>query len=58
MYTFPAASTATPKGLFSRAVIAGPPSPENPRCWQTPANVVMTPAPSTLRMQWLYVSAM
>src|ERR1700722_19937338 len=54
-YTFPAASTATPKGTID-AAIAGPPSPELPGT-PLPANVVMTPAAETLRIRALLASA-
>ncbi len=37
MYTFPAASTASPVGWPSVAELAAPPSPESPGCWGIPA---------------------
>ena len=42
MKTSPAASTATPSGQLSSALVAGPPSPEKPP-FPLPATVVMTP---------------
>src|SRR3990172_5554260 len=58
MNTLPAPSTATPYGLFSRALVAAAPSPENPAV-PLPAKVSMNPVTaSTLRTRWLYWSAM
>src|SRR5881397_4049039 len=50
-------STATPLGPASWALMAGPPSPEEP-CEPLPATVVMIPSEETLRMRLLLASAM
>jgi hypothetical protein len=57
MKTLPSASAATPKGLYSWALVATPPSPENPGV-PIPATVVMMPVASTRRMALLPRSAM
>src|ERR1035437_6130531 len=49
MYRLPAESTATPKGLFNWALVAGPLSPLKPNV-PFPATVVITPF-ETLRMR-------
>src|SRR2546428_13982491 len=50
----PAASTAIPVGVESRALVAGPPSPLKP-AMPVPAPVVMIPVPgATLRMRLLF----
>ena len=61
----PAWSRATPCGLFSRADVAGPPSPlkppSPPEAWSAatfPATVVITPLVETRRMTLLPESAM
>src|ERR1700757_221154 len=46
MYRLPALSTATPTGLLRLALVAGPPSPENP-CVPLPATTVRIPAAVT-----------
>src|SRR5438874_13229871 len=43
MNRLPAVSTTTEKGVFRRAWVAGPPSPEKPG-WPVPATVVIVPA--------------
>ena len=48
MKTLPDGSTATPKGLFKRAPVAGPKSPLKPAV-PVPAIVVMMPLVATLR---------
>src|SRR5262245_27931898 len=48
MYTFPKVSPAVPVGIFKRAEVAGPPSPENPGLLP-PANREIVPAGETLR---------
>ncbi len=50
-YRLPAASTATPPGSLRVALVAGPPSPENPTL-PLPATVVMIP-PDIFRMRLL-----
>ena len=53
MYRLPLASTATPDGLLSLALVAAPVSPEKPKV-PVPATVVMMPvAAVTLRMRSL-----
>ncbi len=45
MKTSPCASTATPQGTFSSALVAGPPSPDSPELpVALPATVYMFPA--------------
>src|SRR3990172_1853797 len=57
MNTLPAPSTATPYGLYSWALVAAAPSPENPKV-PVPAIVLINPGPaSTLRIRWLAESA-
>ena len=48
---------ATPVGPFKLALVARPPSPENP-CVPSPATVLMVPEVSTLRMRLSLESAM
>ena len=50
--TLPDASVATPVGLLSSALMAGPPSPEEPGR-PVPASVVMMPPRLTRRTRWL-----
>ncbi len=50
-------STAIPVGSESRAWVAGPPSPANPRA-PMPATVLIVPLASTRRIRWLFWSAM
>ena len=57
MYRLPAASSATSWGLLSCAAVAAPPSPLKPAV-PVPATVEITPAEFTLRMRWLFHSAM
>ncbi len=57
MKRLPAASTATPVGEYSSALVAGPPSPERPKA-PLPATVLMTPAGDTSRTRLLPWSAM
>ena len=58
MKTFPMSSTATPRGLLSIALVAGPPSPPNDSD-PVPANDVIIPVPASTRlMRWLERSAM
>src|SRR5438309_5839044 len=53
MYRLPPASTATPAGPLTLALVAAPPSPAKPK-EPLPATVVMIPdAASTLRMRLL-----
>src|SRR5438132_666514 len=52
MNRFPAASTETPDGVASQALVAGPPSPENPAC-PFPATVVIVPLGVTFRIRLL-----
>src|SRR3990172_715791 len=57
MNTLPLPSTATPYGLFSLALVAAAPSPENPLI-PVQAIVLINPVPaSTRRIRWLKVSA-
>jgi hypothetical protein len=51
----PSAVAATPSGPSSWALVAGPPSPENPCV--LPATVVIVPSGDTRRTRWLNVSA-
>ncbi len=55
MKRLPAESTASPVGLLSEALVAGPPSPENPPM-PLPATVVIRPF-ETLRTRAFRVSA-
>jgi hypothetical protein len=48
----PAASSATLRGSFNFALVAGPPSPEKPLV-PLPAMVLMTPVVETLRIRLL-----
>ncbi len=63
IYRLPVESSAIPKGEFSRALVAGPPSPLKPPvplvpAWLVrPATVVIVP-PETLRIRLLPRSAM
>ena len=52
----PSAVGETLNGIDSRAAVAWAPSPLKP-CTPVPATVVMTPAGETLRIRWLFVSA-
>src|SRR3990172_215060 len=57
MNTLPPPSTATPNGLYSWALVAAAPSPENPGV-PVPAIVLINPVPpSTRRTRWLEESA-
>src|ERR1019366_9288666 len=56
MYRLPAESTATPWGLFSVALVEGPPSPLKPAVPLLPATVAITPF-DTLRMRLFPLSA-
>src|SRR3990167_5951120 len=56
MYRLPAESTATPQGVLSWALVAGPPSPEKP-VPPFPATVEMIPPGVTLRMRLVTYSA-
>ena len=53
----PALSTTTPRGRFSCADVAGPPSPLSPAV-PLPATVLMLPSAATLRTRWLFPSVM
>src|ERR1039457_1120884 len=55
MYRLPAESIATPSGTFSAALVADPPSPENPAV-PLPATVVILP-PDTFKTRLLRLSA-
>src|ERR1039457_4430155 len=57
MYTLPAASAATPCGKFNCALVATGLSPEKPLV-PLPARVEMVPPGVTLRIRWLFWSAM
>src|SRR5882724_5202969 len=48
MYKLPSGPTARNPGVFRRAMVAGPPSPENPGT-PVPATVVITPSGPTRR---------
>src|SRR5207253_2707872 len=53
----PSAVAATPKGLWSLAAVAGPPSPVEPGAVSVPATLVIVRAGETRRIAWLLVSA-
>ena len=58
MYTLPAASTATPRGAFSRSAATGPAKVQALAAPVPPAKVEIVPSVATTRMRLLPESAM